>query len=369
MTQREVNMLGVLPFSFDGKDLSEWVLDFLDIRRVTLDPVQKSLIQRDTSFVRATLLRTSFRGSVCSRTCFEKANAELASFNSAVLAFCSLDNAVLKKASFVAANLEHATLREVVAPLANFMHASLEYAVLNDSWFCSREYYESSADKTAKAEYSLANWAGASFVNARLRVCSNLFPLFFRFVYAYKQTFNHLPPLWSTNKKGADLRRAKLCGCDFSGANLSCASLQDADLRGANLTGAKLCGANLVHANLNGVRGLYKADLTWAVVLGGLTIDQDLEAHKDASKILMSRASVERWASELSEVNFSNTNLSDFSLPGCKLIGCLFRGSDLRHTNFGGAKFARSFLPPPICPLVHLTHLLLSTLQPDRSRL
>lgn len=321
MTQREVNMLGVMPFAFDGKDLSEWVLDFLDVRRVTLDPVQKLLVQRDVSFVRATLVRTSFRGSVCSRTSFERANAELASFNSAVLIFCSFDGAVLRRATFVAANLEHAHLRDVVAPAANFTHANLEHATLTESWFCSREHYKSSADKSARSEYSLAMWAGASFVNAKL--------------------------------KGADFRGAKLCGCDLSGANLSCANLQNADLRGANLTGAKLCGANLIHADLTGVRGLDKADLTWAVVVGGVTIDQDLEAHKDASKILMSRSSVERWALELSEVNFSSTDLSDLSLPGCKLVGCLFRGCDLRHTNLGGAKFVSSLSLSPLSPATH----------------
>lgn len=227
VTKREVSAVGVMPFNLSERDLSGWVMDFLDMRKYTLTRGGKSnssnsnsssstgdgLSERKVNFTRAGLERTSFMGSVCTRAPFAEAKGELAVFDSAQLQGCSFRQAVLARSSFIAANLAQAGLEAVEAPRANFSHANLEGAVLEGAWFCSGDVHARMKDAEYMQDYNLGMWEGASFAAASLR--------------------------------RADLRGAKLCGVDFSGADLTGAYLQNADLRFANLTGAKLCGANL----------------------------------------------------------------------------------------------------------------------------
>eukprot|EP00727_Mastigamoeba_balamuthi_P001442 m51a1_g11295 hypothetical protein (957) ;mRNA; r:55135-58902 len=309
ISTREVAAHGVMPFSWYKDDLSDCVMEYLDMRRLTIDPIQKTPIERDVNFSKATLMRTNMRGSALARVSFEKANLELAVLNSCLMQFCNLSGAHMRKTSLVAATLDHADVSEVNAPASNWSHASAESATFRDSWMCSKDYYDSPAGREAiQAAISLGMWAAAQFSNARLKRC--------------------------------DFRKAKLCAVDFSGCDLTCAMFVEADLRYCNFSGAKLCGANFSRANLRGAKNLEKADLTWAVFLGGASIDQDLSQHKDAAKLLLSQSDVERWAPEFSDVNLAGTDVSNFNLSGCNLAGCSLAGALMRNTNLSRANLS-----------------------------
>jgi len=164
----------------------------------------------------------------------------------------------------VAATLNKASLVGAKAAAASFSHSYCDYADFSESWLCNEEQVEQSFKRNENfhSDLIVKKWEGASFAGARL--------------------------------KGANFQKAHLCGVDFSNADLTCVAFQEADLRGANFSGAKLCGANLSRSNLTAARNLEKADLKWAVLLEGLTIDLDLSTHRHYGKILLSKEAVQK---------------------------------------------------------------------------
>ena len=133
---RDVAMQGVMPFDLSGRDCSEWVLDFLDMRKHTLDS-SNTLLTRDTSFSKAILAGASLVGSNCRDTPFDGCNLEMAVLNSVIFANCSFEGSNLAKASLTSTVLDRSLLKAVQAPGAQFINANLEYADLTSSFVFS----------------------------------------------------------------------------------------------------------------------------------------------------------------------------------------------------------------------------------------
>eukprot|EP00727_Mastigamoeba_balamuthi_P014515 m51a1_g9689 hypothetical protein (1181) ;mRNA; f:1331732-1336940 len=304
----------------DGADLSDCRLEGIEMSSVVVDPQGKGVlkhIEQPIGFRDARLVRASLRGSRAAGVCFARADARAAVFAGCSLLYADLTDAQLGRASLSSACLDRASLRGVVAPSADFSGASLHT-------FCNMRK-AAAVDWSAATPMDIAAIEPASFVKADL--------------------------------VGANLENAKLCGADFREANLSGASLRGADLRGANFDLTTLRGVNFGGADVRGARGVETADVTNAVMLGGVIGAAGFCSHKNSAHIIQTQQDLLRSSWETRDmmmgsfmVNLSNEDLRGLSFEHCNLARSCFRNAlmdncDFTCANLTGACFvgARMF--------------------------